>query len=234
MCVIQNYIRANVRKLKLFNIMIDRSVFEERLVNAFNLLLDRGILHNQAQLASVLGKSRGDISQSLKGQGKALTKGLLTKVADAFPDVLNRDYLLEGIGEVEKQNGKPHIPFEASAGGVATALGSVTLEECEKLPTISAFAHYDFTIDARGDSMEPSIQNGDTLYCRWCGLNTVISRPNRFYIVDTPDGAVVKQIKVMETCIICESLNNKYKPFKIEIADDMRFAIVVGHSRKYE
>ena len=121
-----------------------------------------------------------------------------------------------------------------AAVGVATALGSITLEECEKLPTISAFAHYDFTIDARGDSMEPSIQNGDTLYCRWCGLNTVISRPNRFYIVDTPEGAVVKQIKVMETCIICESLNAKYEPFKIEIVDDMRFAIVVGHSRKYE
>jgi phage repressor protein C with HTH and peptisase S24 domain len=214
--------------------MIDRSVFHERLIDAYNLLMDKGLIHTKQQFADAIGKSGTDVSQALNNKGRVLTKGFLTKVADAFPDVLNKDYLLEGIGEVEKQNGKPHIPFEASAGGVATALGSVTLEECEKLPTISAFAHYDFTIDARGDSMEPSIQNGDTLYCRWCGLNTVISRPNRFYIVDTPDGAVVKQIKVMETYIICESLNDKYKPFKIEIADDMRFAIVVGHSRKYE
>lgn len=214
--------------------MIDRSIFHERLLKAYNYLLDSGLVHNQQQFADCIGVQKQVANSALKNYGRVLTKGFLTKVADAFPDVLNKDYLLEGIGEVEKQNGKPHIPFEASAGGVATALGSVTLEECEKLPTISAFAHYDFTIDARGDSMEPSIQNGDTLYCRWCGLNTVISRPNRFYIVDTPDGAVVKQIKVMETYIICESLNDKYKPFKIEIADDMRFAIVVGHSRKYE
>lgn len=214
--------------------MVDRSILQERLLKAYNLLLDRGLVHNKQQFADEIGVQRPALYNALNNNGRVLTKGFLTKVADAFPDVLNKDYLLEGIGEVEKQNGKPHIPFEASAGGVATALGSVTLEECEKLPTISAFAHYDFTIDARGDSMEPSIQNGDTLYCRWCGLNTVISRPNRFYIVDTPEGAVVKQIKVMETCIICESLNDKYKPFKIEIADDMRFAIVVGHSRKYE
>lgn len=214
--------------------MVDRSILQERLLKAYNLLLDRGLVHNKQQFADEIGVQRPALYNALNNNGRVLTKGFLTKVADAFPDVLNRDYLLEGIGEVEKQNGKPHIPFEASAGGVATALGSVTLEECEKLPTISAFAHYDFTINARGDSMEPSIQNGDTLYCRWCGLNTVISRPNRFYIVDTPDGAVVKQIKVMETCIICESLNTKYEPFKIEIADDMRFAIVVGHSRKYE
>lgn len=214
--------------------MVDRSILQERLLKAYNLLLDRGLLHNKQQFADEIGVQRPALYNALNNNGRVLTKGFLTKVADAFPDVLNKDYLLEGIGEVEKQNGKPHIPFEASAGGVATALGSVTLEECEKLPTISAFAHYDFTIDARGDSMEPSIQNGDTLYCRWCGLNTVISRPNRFYIVDTPEGAVVKQIKVMETCIVCESLNAKYQPFKIEIVDDMRFAIVVGHSRKYE
>ena len=214
--------------------MVDRSILQERLLKAYNLLLDRGLVHNKQQFADEIGVQRPALYNALNNNGRVLTKGFLTKVADAFPDVLNKDYLLEGIGEVEKQNGKPHIPFEASAGGVATALGSVTLDECEKLPTISAFSHYDFTIDARGDSMEPSIQNGDTLYCRWCGLNTVISRPNRFYIVDTPDGAVVKQIKVMETCIICESLNEKYKPFKIEISDDMRFAIVVGHSRKYE
>lgn len=220
--------------LIFFNIMIDRSVLHSRFIEAYNFLLDRGLVHNRQQLADILGKNYASICRAYNNAGRDLTIGLMKKLADAFPDVLNREYLLEGIGEVEKQNGKPHIPFEASAGGVATALGSVTLEECEKLPTISAFAHYDFTIDARGDSMEPSIQNGDTLYCRWCGLNTVISRPNRFYIVDTPDGAVVKQIKVMETCIICESLNAKYEPFKIEIADDMRFAIVVGHSRKYE
>lgn len=214
--------------------MVDRSILQERLLKAYNLLLDRGLVHNKQQFADEIGVQRPALYNALNNNGRVLTKGFLTKVADAFPDVLNKDYLLEGIGEVEKQNGKPHIPFEASAGGVATALGSVTLEECEKLPTNTSFAQYDFTIDARGDSMEPGIQNGDTLYCRWCGLNTVISRPNRFYIVDTPEGAVVKQIKVMETYIICESLNAKYKPFKIEIADDMRFAIVVGHSRKYE
>lgn len=214
--------------------MIDRSIFHERLLKAYNYLLDSGLVHNRQQFADAIGVRISAVSNALNNYGRVLTKGFLTKVADAFPDVLNREYLLEGIGEVEKQNGKPHIPFEASAGGVATALGSVTLEQCEKRPTDTSYAQYDFTIEARGDSMIPAIVSGDTLYCRWCGLNTVISRPNRFYIVDTPDGAVVKQIKVQETCIICESLNDKYKPFKIEIVDDMRFAIVVGHSRKYE
>lgn len=224
MCVCYNYL----------TIMIDRSIYHKRFVDAFNLLLDRGILHNQAQLAHILGKSRGDISQSLKGQGKVLTMGFMQRLADAFPDVLNKDYLLNGEGDVEKQNGKPHIPFEAAAGGTAIAIGSVTLDQCEKFPVITKFPYYDFTIEARGDSMEPHILNGDILACRWCGLNTVITRPQRFYVLDTPEGAVVKYLKVCETFIICESANTKYNPFKIDVTDDMRFAIVVGVTRCFE
>lgn len=208
--------------------MIDRSVFQERLVNAFNLLLDRGILHNQAQLASVLGKSRGDISQSLKGQGKALTKGLLTKLADAFPDVLNKDYLLEGVGEVAKPIGKPHIPFEVAAGGVAVALGSATLSDCEIRPTLPTFGDYDFTIEVSGKSMQPYILHGDTLICKNVGLNTVIIRPKHCYVIDTPEGAVVKHISVEGDFIVCKSFNPEFKPFKMPIHDDMRFAMVVG------
>ena len=208
--------------------MIDRSIFQERLVNAFNLLLDRGILHNQAQLASVLGKSRGDISQSLKGQGKALTKGLLAKLADAFPDVLNKDYLLEGVGEVAKPIGKPHIPFEVAAGGVAVALGSATLSDCEIRPTLPTFGDYDFTIEVSGKSMQPYILHGDTLICKNVGLNTVIIRPKHCYVIDTPEGAVVKHISVEGDFIVCKSFNPEFKPFKLPIHDDMRFAMVVG------
>jgi SOS-response transcriptional repressor LexA len=214
--------------------MIDRSIFQERLVNAYNYLLDKGLVHTKQQFANAIGKSSGDVSSALNNYGRVLTMGFLKKVADAFPDVLNREYLLDGVGSVEKVIGKPHIPFEVSAGGVASALGSATLADCEILPTFASMPHYDFTIEVRGDSMSPSILSGDTLYCRWCGLNTVITHPTKFYVVDSPDGAVVKNLSVKETFLVCSSINPKYVDFTLPIHDDMRFAMVVGFVRSYE
>lgn len=214
--------------------MEDRAELQERLIKAYNLLLDSGLIHNQQQMADALGVQKSIISQALNNKGRVLTLGFLKKVANAFPDVLNREYLLDGVGSVEKVIGKPHIPFEVSAGGVASALGSATLSDCEILPTFASMPHYDFTIEVRGDSMSPSILSGDTLYCRWCGLNTVITHPTKFYVVDSPEGAVVKNLSVKETFLVCSSINPKYVDFTLPIHDDMRFAMVVGFVRSYE
>ncbi|MDY5827231.1 MAG: S24 family peptidase [Candidatus Limisoma sp.] len=208
--------------------MVDRSILQERLLKAYNLLLDRGLVHNKQQFADEIGVQRPALYNALNNNGRVLTKGLLTKVADAFPDVLNKDYLLNGVGEVAKPIGKPHIPFEVAAGGVAVALGSATLSDCDIRPTLPTFGDYDFTIEVSGKSMQPYILHGDTLICKNVGLNTVIIRPKHCYVIDTPEGAVVKHISVEGDFIVCKSLNPEFKTFKMPIHDDMRFAMVVG------
>lgn len=211
--------------------MIDRSIFQERLVNAYNYLLDKGLVHTKQQFANAIGKSSGDVSSALNNYGRVLTMGFLKRVADAFPDVLNREYLLDGVGEVGKVSGIPHIPFEVAAGGVASALGSATISDCELRPTNPLFSSYDFTIEVSGESMSPYIQHGDILACKFVTWNAILSHPTRCFVIDTPDGAVVKHLKVDGDFLVCSSINPSFVPFRVPIVDGMRFAMVVGITR---
>ena len=217
--------------LIFFNTMIDKSILQERLVNAYNYLLDSGLVHNKQQFADAIGKQRPAVSRALSNNGRDLTMGLLKKVADAFPDVLNREYLLDGIGEVGKVNGIPHIPFEVAAGGVASALGSATISDCELRPTNPLFTAYDFTIEVSGESMSPYIQHGDILACKFVTWNAILTHPTRCFVIDTPDGAVVKHLKVDGDFLVCSSINPSFTPFRVPIVDGMRFAMVVGITR---
>lgn len=193
--------------------------------------MDNGLVHNKQQFADIVGVQRAVISSAINNIGRNMTMGLLTKVANAFPDVLSREYLLDGVGEVGKVNGIPHIPFDVAAGSLAVSLGSATIADCELRPANPLFTSYDFTIEVSGDSMSPYIQHGDILACKRVGLNTVIIRPSHCYVIDTPEGAVVKHLKVEGDFLVCSSINTSFAPFKIPIVDDMRFAIVVGITR---
>lgn len=211
--------------------MIDRSIFQERLVNAYNYLLNNGLVHSKAQVAEIMGLDKGYVNSAFSNSGRTLTKGFLTKVADAFPDVLSREYLLNGVGEVGKVNGIPHIPFEVAAGGVASALGSATISDCELRPTNPLFSSYDFTIEVSGESMSPYIQHGDILACKFVTWNAILSHPTRCFVIDTPDGAVVKHLKVDGDFLVCSSINPSFVSFRVPIVDGMRFAMVVGITR---
>ena len=208
--------------------MVDKDTLHSRITIAFQYLMNNGVIHSVQQFADALGKGYPQVHRALNNKGKDLTMGFLKSVAKAFPDTLNEDFLLNGIGDVAKPVGKPHIPFEVAAGGVAVALGSATLSDCEIRPTLPTFGDYDFTIEVSGKSMQPYILHGDTLICKNVGLNTVIIRPKHCYVIDTPEGAVVKHISVEGDFIVCKSFNPEFKPFKMPIHDDMRFAMVVG------
>lgn len=211
--------------------MIDRSVLAERLNNAYNHLMNSGLVHNKQQFADAVGVQRAVMSSAMNNIGRNMTMGMLKRVANAFPDVLNREYLLDGIGEVGKVNGIPHIPFEVAAGGVASALGSATISDCELRPTNPLFTAYDFTIEVSGESMSPYIQHGDILACKFVTWNAILTHPTRCFVIDTPDGAVVKHLKVDGDFLVCSSINPTFEPFRVPIVEDMRFAMVVGITR---
>lgn len=211
--------------------MIDRSIFQERLIYAYNYLLDSGLIHNQQQLADAIGVKKQVVSSALNNVGRVLTMNFLLRVADAFPEVINREYMEHGVGEVAKKQGVPHIPYEVSAGGVGVSLGSIDMKSCATTLPISHLNSYDFTIDVHGDSMEPMFLSGDILACRWVDVADIVA--NRFYVLDTEDGAVVKMLEDRGAEIICTSLNKRYKEFSVPKSDALRVAIVVGCLRKF-
>ena len=125
---------------------------------------------------------------------------------------------------------RPRIPFDAAAGSLSMALGSVSESDCEQVPVIPAFPHYDFTIIARGESMEPQYMSGDELACLFIKESSFIQW-GRAHVLDTAQGIVVKRIYDHGTSITCKSNNPNYPDFDIPKKDIYRIALVVGYLR---
>lgn len=205
----------------------------QRLVKSFEYLKDRGVIHTKTQLSDILGKPRPNIANALRGDVKRCTLGLMQSMADAFPGILNRDYLLTGEGNVAipDKTLKPHVEAKAAAGFMS---GFADSDSGDNLKSLQSFFHgYDFTITVEGDSMEPELHSGDALLCR-----IITDRANlpigKICVIDSADGAAVKQIKkTAEGKIICHSLNDKYTDFGIDYSDINNIAEVVGVMRAY-
>lgn len=126
---------------------------------------------------------------------------------------------------------RPRIPLDAAAGSLSIVLQSVTESECERLPLIPTLPKYDFTIIARGDSMEPAIVSGDELACRFIDEKGFIQW-GRTHVLDTAQGVVVKRIFDSGDFIICRSSNSTYPDFPVAKDEIYQIAIVVGLIRQ--
>lgn len=202
----------------------------QRLLKSFEYLRDNGVLHTQVQFAEAIGKSQAQMSLAFKDAPKRCTLGLMKAIADTFPDVLSRDYLLTGEGEVAAPDRtmRPHFEAKARAGfmdGVAQA------ETGTLRPRIPGVRDYDFTIGVDGMSMFPKIEPGDLLLCR-----KVTDRANppigKICVIDSKDGAVVKVVAgADEESIRLHSLNPNYRDYTVELASVGGIAEVVGSVR---
>ena len=161
-------------------------------------------------------------------------------------DFLNPEWLLTGKGEMlktekppthikkqrEEEETRPRIPMDATAGSLSIAVDNVTMEQCEQMPVIKAFSRYDFTIFARGDSMEPEYHSGDELACLYI-KNTSFVQWGRTHVLDTAQGIIVKRIFDNEEAILCKSDNELYPDFNIHKSELYNIALVIGVLRRY-
>lgn len=214
--------------------MIDRELLRIRLVTAYECLRDKGVIHSKSDLARAISVRVNNLNDAFGLRGNYMNESLLTRVADTFPDILNRDYLLNGNGEVAAPDRtmKPH--FEATArAGFMTGLSEAETD-APMHPRNPDMSDYDFTIRAQGDSMLPKIESGDILYCR-----RATDRQNppigKVCVLDTKEGPVVKVIaRADDERVLLHSYNPEYKDY--DIADDLinGVAPVVGLSRVFD
>lgn len=210
----------------------------ERLIKAVEYLKNNGKARRQEDIATAMGVPRPHVSIAMKGDTRRLTDSFLRRFARAYSNYINEDWLLTGNGEMEKPDKKatrPHIPSDravVSAGFVGKAIGSVAECECEIRPVMTPFPWYDFTIEVDGDSMEPELQHGDTIVCRWINSSEDI-HPKNIYVVDSAEGAVVKQLSRDDSNLICHSINPRYPDFVIPLDSVLRIARVEGLVRNF-
>lgn len=190
----------------------------------------RGILTqnngiNEENLARFLAYAN-DINPEwlLTGEGDMLK----TKRSAASDSTLHESKIAKK--EIISQETRPRIPFDAAAGSLSGALGSVLGNNCERIPLIPTFPRYDFTIVARGESMEPQYMSGDELACLFIKEESFIQW-GRAHVLDTAQGIVVKRIYDNGPSITCKSNNPAYPDFDIPKTDIYRIALVVGYLR---
>lgn len=206
----------------------------QRLLTSYKYLYDNGFVHSQTEFAEMIGKQKTHVNAAFKNAPKRCTLGLMKAIADAFPNVLNRDYLLTGEGEVSAPDKtmRPHFDAKACAGFMC----DVSVAETGTLqPRIPGMKEYDFTIGAHGESMMPRIEDGDLLVCRKSGdrANPPIGK---ICVVDGKDGAVVKVIaEANEYGLVLHSLNPdpKYHDYPVEYSAINGVAEVVGLVRSF-
>lgn len=135
--------------------------------------------------------------------------------------------------ESEIEETRPRIPYDAAAGSLSVALDGITIENCEQIPVIKAFAKYDFTIIAKGDSMLPEFHSGDELACLYIKPVNFVQW-GQFHVLDTSQGVIVKRIFDDDEYILCKSENNDlYKDFRIHKSEVFNLALVIGLVRRY-
>lgn len=221
---------------------MEASSFSDRL---FRYAEFKGLNDNQITVKAKL--SNGLIGKARNGK-KTLSVANIEKLLYAFPD-LSPEWLLTGRGEMlledksenwsptpcietNPQETRPRIPLDAAAGSLSTIAQSVAESQCERLPIISRFPQYDFTIIVKGDSMEPEFRSGDEIACRFIDEPSFIQW-GRPHILDTNQGVVLKRIYNRSNAILCRSDNNFYEDFEIPKEDIFHIALVVGAVRLF-
>ena len=168
----------------------------------------QGRVHNQNDLADIIGAHKSTISQALKGDPRYLTDGLLTRFRNALTTEQAQDATVWRV---------PLIPVEAHAGRLAEFAEAVSDYDCEKV--VSPVRGASFAIQVTGDSMAPAYPSGAKILCQRVD-ETAFIEWGRVYLLDTVNGAILKQVRKSDNpgCVQCCSLNPspEYAPFDVE------------------
>lgn len=190
------------------------------------------------QFEQIVGLSNGAFSKL----SDSTRKSTIDRISKAFPE-LNTEWLITGRGEMlnEKENNilkssidrkdtRPRIPYDAAAGTLTDTVEGITEYQCEEVPVISAFPHYDFTIRVVGRSMEPEYFAGDEVACLKVNEKRFLQW-GRVHVLDTTQGVVIKRIYDDGDCITCRSYNPEFPDFSIPKEDIRSYNLVVGSLR---
>ena len=165
----------------------------------------------------------------------AVKTEVVAALCDAFPNV-NANYILTGKGgmfldeQLPTSKTLPRIPYDAAAGSLTDAVDGVTELQCERIPVISAFPKYDFTIRVTGRSMEPMYFSGDEVACLRINEAQFLQW-GRVHVLDTSQGVVIKRIYDNGDSIRCASFNPEYPDFNVPKSDIRSYNLVVGALR---
>ena len=178
----------------------------ERLSMALNTLRSVGAVKTQKDFANLLGYNEANISRALKGDTKYLTSALLERAEAVVCGIV-------GPSDNEPVPLVLVIPYEARGGTIGDFVDGVHDYDCEKIT--SPIKGADFAMEVTGDSMSPEYPSGSRVLIK--KVDPVFLEWNEVYVLDTPNGAVIKRIRKTEdeNVVECVSINPAYQPYTV-------------------
>lgn len=73
---------------------------KERFKEDFEYLKSRGTAHTQRDIALKMDSSEGNISKAMKGDERVLTNRFLRRFNEAYGNISNIEWLIDGVGEI--------------------------------------------------------------------------------------------------------------------------------------
>ena len=177
----------------------------ERLISVYNDLRDGGRIHSQRDFARLLGASDTTVSKALKQDPSYLTPSFVKRAEALLQEPPAEEPSAETAVLV--------IPYEARGGTIGDFVQGVHEYDCEKI--ISPIRGADFAMEVTGDSMSPEYPSGSRVLIK--KVSETFIAWNEVYVLDTPDGAVIKRVRKTDdpAVVECVSVNPAYQPYTI-------------------
>ena len=213
----------------------------KRFVECHNILLEKGIVRSSRQFVLELGYSPQSWSKVIREE-RAVTIDLIQKAVDRYS--FNPSYIFSGNGKpineseeecspvlavaVDENNEERivYVPVSAQAGYLDQFNDPVFIKD---LPTFSLpgfeFKHGTFrAFDIKGDSMEPSIYQGEMVVCSYLDpdLWEYNIRSDYVYVIVTKGDVLIKRVQNKlkgEGILLLNSDNTFYDSYKVSIED---------------
>lgn len=178
---------------------------QQKLQMIYDQLLESGVVTSKKSFAEKIGMNYPGVVSALKGDPKNLTDALLSRASSL---------LTEAPPPVEET--LLVIPTGARAGTLGDFAESVAAYDCERM--VSPVRGADYAMQITGDSMSPEYPSGSQIIIKKINEKAFIEW-GKVYVLDTENGAVVKQIRRCPDpeLVECVSLNPAYQPFTIPI-----------------
>ena len=182
------------------------------LKRVYNLAVLRGLCVTKKEFAALLGVNDKGLSSAMNGDRKNLTDSLVKKV-QLFSSANGLDRMEEG--QTPQAESVLVIPYGARGGTIGDFVDGVREFDCEKV--LSPIKGADYAMEVTGDSMSPDFPSGSRILIKKVDETAFIAW-NEVYVLDTPNGAVIKRIRRTEdpAVVECVSINPAYQPYRID------------------
>jgi len=175
----------------------------------FGLACAKGLCRTRAEFAKLLDFNPTTLSGAMGSRPDNLTDSMIAKVK-AFSEEHTLEY--EPTGDSDS-NKICVIPYEARGGTIGDYVEGVSEYDCERI--VSPIKGADYAMEVTGDSMAPEYPSGSRVLIK--KVSETFIAWNETYVLDTPDGAVIKKVRKTDdpSVVECVSVNPAYQSYTI-------------------